>query len=165
MSNLINAATVNANTVYVYESSNGAVIAGTYGVSGNAVTFTPQTAYPASAVLNMTVCSLGDEAGNTACQSGGTFTTAATVDHTAPTVTISPANGTTGVGLNTQVVLKVPTYTRSPSLIFPRWQHELFKTILDERNRFDRQSVGSGMRHCSLRAAEVTDVFVGALAP
>jgi hypothetical protein len=111
MSNLINAASVNPNTVYVYVNSNGNdVIAGTYSVSGNAVTFTPQTPYPASTVMNMTVCNLADEAGNTACQSGGTFTTAATVDHTVPTVVISPSNGTTGVGLNTQIVL---TFSKS----------------------------------------------------
>ena len=57
-----------------------------------------------------------DEAGNGAYNNAGTFTTANTVDQTPPTVTISPANGATNVGLNTQVVL---TFSKSinPSTI------------------------------------------------
>ena len=38
------------------------------------------------------------------------FTTTNTADHTAPTVTITPANGTSNAGLNTQVVL---TFSKS----------------------------------------------------
>ena len=110
MSNLIDAASVSPNTVYVYITTNNDVMAGTYNVSGASVTFTPLTQYPASTQLEMTVCSLLDEAGNTVCQNGGTFTTANTVDHTAPTVTITPANGTTNAGQNTQVVL---TFSKS----------------------------------------------------
>ena len=110
MSNLINAASVNPNTVYVYVNATNQVVAGTYSVSGAAVTFTPLTQYPANTVMNMTVCNLLDEAGNSTCVSGGTFTTANTLDHTAPTVTISPANGATNVGLNTQIVL---TFSKS----------------------------------------------------
>jgi hypothetical protein len=68
------------------------------------VTFTPLTQYPASTQMNMSVCNLTDEAGNADCQ-GYSFTTASTPDTTAPTVTISPANGATSVGLNTQIVL------------------------------------------------------------
>src|ERR1700738_3234584 len=60
--------------------------------------------------MNMTVCNLLDEAGNSACVSGGTFKTVNTVDNTPPTVTITPANGTTNAGLNTQVVL---TFSKS----------------------------------------------------
>src|SRR5258708_27653574 len=58
----------------------------------------------------MYVYGLTDEAGNPAYAGAGTFTTANTVDTTPPTVTITPANGTTNAGLNTQVVL---TFSKS----------------------------------------------------
>jgi hypothetical protein len=118
MSNLIDAASVNPNTVYVYISANNDVMTGTYSVSGASVTFTPLTQYPALTQMTMTVCNLLDEAGNSACVSGGSFTTANTVDHTAPTVTITPANGTTNAGQNTEVVL---TFSKSinPATITP----------------------------------------------
>ena len=105
MSNLINAASVNANTVYVYVVATDEVVAGSYSVNGAAVTFTPLTQYPASTLMGMYVYGLTDEVGNPAYVNAGTFTTASTVDHTAPTVTISPTNGATNVGLNTQIVL------------------------------------------------------------
>jgi hypothetical protein len=117
MNNLINAASVNPNTVYIISTNTNAVVAGTYSVINAAVTFTPlaSTPYPANTLMNMAVCGLTDEAGNSDCQ-GYSFTTANTADHTAPTVTISPANGTTNVGLNAQVVL---TFSKSinPSTI------------------------------------------------
>jgi large repetitive protein len=110
MSNLIDAGSVNPNTVFVYVYSSSQVVAGTYSVSGNAVTFTPLTQYPANTQMAMGVSGLTDEAGNTDAQYPYTFTTTNTVDKTAPTVTISPANGATNVGLNTQVVL---TFSKS----------------------------------------------------
>jgi hypothetical protein len=110
MSNLIDAASVNPNTVYVYVLSNSEFVAGSYSVSGASVTFTPLTQYPANTQMAMTVCNLLDEAGDTVCANGGSFTTANSVDHTAPTVTISPANGAQNVGLNTQIVL---TFSKS----------------------------------------------------
>jgi hypothetical protein len=106
MSNLINPASVNPNSVEVYEYNTGVFVAGTYAVNGASVTFTPLTQYPANTLMQMYVYELADEAGNTSNVNGGTFTTANTVDHTAPTVSITPANGTTNAGLNTQVVLK-----------------------------------------------------------
>ncbi len=105
MNDLINPASVNTQTVEVYVNATGDYVAGTYSVNGASVTFTPQTQYPASTVMGMYVYGLADEAGNIAYNNGGTFTTASTVDHTAPTVTITPANGTANVGLNSQVVL------------------------------------------------------------
>ena len=112
MTNLINAASVNTQTVEVEvcldgtDCSNPEFLAGTYSVSGAAVTFTPFTPYPGNAVIGMYVNGLLDEAGNPAFQPKfGTFTTASTADHTQPTVTITPPNGTTNVGLNTQIVL------------------------------------------------------------
>jgi YD repeat-containing protein len=110
MTNLINAASVNPNTVFVYVYSTNQVVAGSYSVSGTSVTFTPLNPYPANTQMGMGVYGLTDEAGNPDYQYGYTFTTTNTVDHTAPTVTISPANGTTNVGLNTQIVL---TFSKS----------------------------------------------------
>ena len=94
-------------------------VAGTYSVNGATVTFTPLT--PVSSQHGQWGCmstDSADEAGNLAYNNGGTFTTASTVDHTAPTVTITPANGTANVGLNSQVVL---TFSKSinPSTITP----------------------------------------------
>ncbi len=116
MTNLINAASVNPYTVEVYVYATSQIVAGTFSVSGNAVTFTPLTQYPANTQMGMYIYGLTDEAGNLAYNSAGTFTTANTVDTTAPTVTISPANGATNVGLNTQIVL---TFSKSinPSTI------------------------------------------------
>ncbi len=117
MNNLINAASVNPNTVFVSANNGNEVVAGTYSVNNAAVTFTPlaSTPYPANTQMAVAVCGLTDEAGNSDCE-GFSFTTANTVDHTAPTVAISPANGTTNVGLNTQIVL---TFSKSinPSTI------------------------------------------------
>jgi len=79
-------------------------------VNGATVTFTPLTQYPGNQVMGMYIYGLTDEAGNAAYNSAGTFTTANAVDHTAPTVTITPTNGTTNAGLNTQVVL---TFSKS----------------------------------------------------
>jgi hypothetical protein len=110
MSNLINAASVNPNTVYVYVNATNEVVAGSYSVSGAAVTFTPQSKYPASTLMHMYVNGLPDEAGNLGYGDGGTFTTTNTVDTTPPTATITPANGTSNVGLNAQVVL---TFSKS----------------------------------------------------
>jgi hypothetical protein len=117
MSNLIDAASVNTQTVEVEVCFDGTActdtefVAGTYSVNGMTVTFTPLTQYPANTVIGMYVNGLMDEAGNPANQANlGTFTTADTVDQTTPTVTITPSNGTTGVGLNTQVVL---TFSKS----------------------------------------------------
>jgi hypothetical protein len=111
MSNLINPASVNTERVGVCVDACGTrYVAGTYSVSGATVTFTPLTQYPASATMGMFVNGLTDEAGNTVYPKFGTFTTASTVDQTPPTVTITPSNGTTNVGLNTQIVL---TFSKS----------------------------------------------------
>jgi YD repeat-containing protein len=106
LTNLINAASVTPQTVEVcFHACGGEYIAGTYKVSGNTVTFTPFTQYPANTLIGMYIYGLKDEAGNPAYANAGTFTTAGTADTKPPTVTISPANGTTNVGLNTQIVL------------------------------------------------------------
>lgn len=105
MSNLISPASVNSSTVEVYTYNNGVVVAGNYSVNGASVTFTPLSPYPASTLMEMYISGLMDEAGNSAYNSGGTFTTANTITTTPPTVTISPANGATNIGLNVPIVL------------------------------------------------------------
>jgi len=110
MNNLINAASVNPNTVFVYVNATNEVVAGTYSVNGAAVTFTPLSPYPANTLMAFGAYGLTDEAGNPNYQYGYTFTTANTADTTAPTVTITPTNGTTNIGLNAQVVL---TFSKS----------------------------------------------------
>src|SRR5208282_1971498 len=105
MTNLIDAASVSNNTVFVYDTVTGSYVAGSFAVSGATVTFTPLTQYPANTLMYMGLCSLLDEAGNSDCQYWYTFTTANTADHTAPTVTFAPSNGSTNLGLNTQAVL------------------------------------------------------------
>ena len=105
MSNLINPGSANSSTIAVYDSVAGAYVAGSVSVSGNAATFTPLTQYPANTLMYMGVFGLADEAGNADTQYWYTFTTANLVDHNAPTVTITPTNGATNVGLNTQIVL------------------------------------------------------------
>ncbi|MGA2357344.1 MAG: Ig-like domain-containing protein, partial [Terriglobales bacterium] len=117
MTNLIDPASVNSQTVEVcFHACGSEYVAGTFSVSGASVTFTPLTQYPGNTQMGMYIYGLTDEAGNPAYANAGTFTTANTADHTAPTVTISPSNGATNVGLNTQVVL---TFSKSinPSTI------------------------------------------------
>jgi len=113
MTHLVDPASVNASTVEVCVNicSPSFYLSGTYTVSGATVTFTPLTQYPGGATIAMYVDGLMDEAGNVASsQNGGTFTTASTADTTAPTVTITPSNNSTNLGLNTQVVL---TFSKS----------------------------------------------------
>jgi YD repeat-containing protein len=109
----VDALTVNDTSVRVYAS--GYIVAGTYAVSGNVVTFTPATVLPGSATIQVYVDYYGyvyDLAGNAGTQyATSTFTTAATEDTTAPTVvSVVPGNGTTGVGLNGLVVV---TFSKS----------------------------------------------------
>ena len=112
MSNLIDPASVNTQNVEVCIGACGnTYVAGRYSVAGATITFTPLTPYPANATIGMFVDGLMDEAGNIASGfNGGSFATATTVDSTPPTVTITPSNGTTNLGLNTQVVL---TFSKS----------------------------------------------------
>ncbi len=84
-------------------------ISGTFAVSpGNPaqVIFTPATLYPANASINIyTNGYIFDLAGNTA-YANITFTVTGTADTTAlKVISVSPANGTTGVGRNPSIVL------------------------------------------------------------
>jgi hypothetical protein len=108
----VNPVTVNTNSITIFDQSNGsATLAGSYAVSGATVTFTPQKNLPGNATIGVGVGgNVQDLAGNFCNGSNTSFTTANTVDTTAPTVTVLPANGTSNVGLNTQVVL---TFSKS----------------------------------------------------
>ena len=110
--------TVNLNNLYVYISNPGAVLAGTFSVSGATATFTPQTVLPGNAQIGVWVGSnVQDLAGNSCTGWGSTFTTANTPDTTPPTVTsVTPLNNASNVGQNTQVVV---TFSKSinPSTI------------------------------------------------
>jgi methionine-rich copper-binding protein CopC len=110
MSNLIDPASVNASTFQVYVSSTGDIVTGSYSVSGASMKFTPLTQYPGGTQMEVYVCNVLDEAGNSTCIYAASFTTTNTADKTPPTVTITPVNGTTNVGLNTSVVL---TFSKS----------------------------------------------------
>jgi large repetitive protein len=109
---VVNPATVNANTVqvFVFTSSSSGGVAGNYAVSGTSVTFTPVSPYPANATVEVIVSNVQDLAGNPTSFSS-TFTTGATVDTTPPQVqSVSPLDGATDIGLNATVVL---TFSKS----------------------------------------------------
>ncbi len=108
----VNPLTINASSIGV--TANGTQIAGTYAVSGATVTFTPLNPLPGSATIRVYVAYNAypqDFAGNNSSSSNTSFTTAATADTTAPTVvSVAPANGQTGVGINGQIVV---TFSKS----------------------------------------------------
>jgi len=92
--------------------ANGTVVAGTIGLNaaGTVATFTPLTPLPGSATIRVYVsyyAYVQDAVGNDVPSSTGTsFTTAATVDTTVPTVvSVTPSNGQAGVGLNGQAAV------------------------------------------------------------
>ena len=101
----VNPVTVHVSSLTVRAS--GFVVAGTYGVSGGTVTFTPAAPLPPSTTVTVSVSTLvTDLAGNASQGFSSSFTTAATVDTTAPTVVaVTPVDGATGIGSNGQVVL------------------------------------------------------------
>ena len=112
-SEAVNPLTVNNASVNV--QANGNTVAGTYKVSGAVVTFTPQSALPGNATVQVLVDHYGYVydlvVGNRGEFGQSTFTTANTVDTTQPTVvSVSPVNGATGIGFQGQVVL---TFSKS----------------------------------------------------
>ena len=98
---------VTAQTVRV--SASGTTVTGTLSLSTDRTqfTFTPQTVLNTNTAYTVTLNGLCDLAGNTLSGVSSSFTTAstATADTTAPTVTITPANGTAGVSPTTVVTL------------------------------------------------------------
>ena len=87
-------------------TSSGAAISGRVTMSGNTATFTPSAAFAGSTHYTATITAAAkDAAGNAlATNFTWTFTTAAAPDTTPPTVSAtSPANGATGVALNSSL--------------------------------------------------------------
>jgi large repetitive protein len=111
-SEAVDATTVNGSTVQV-SASGTTTLAGSYGVSGSVVTFTPLTALPGNTQITVQVNFNGvtDQAGNGTNGGSSSFTTAGTVDTVAPVVVmVTPGNGTSGVGLNATVAM---TFSKS----------------------------------------------------
>jgi hypothetical protein len=106
----INPSTVSVNTLTVYQ--NGvANLAGSYQVNGTTVTFTPLSPFPGNTQIGVQVSGVQDLAGNGNNYVNITFRTSAVADTTPPTViSVTPSNGTAGVGLNAQVVM---TFSKS----------------------------------------------------
>jgi len=104
---------VNGNTIYVYSNQTNYQIAGNFAVNNTATTgavvFTPLAPVPAGTQVNVNPnnsCCVSDYVGNNAQGGNFHFTTAATVDTTAPTVTsVTPANMSTNLGLSTVITL------------------------------------------------------------
>src|SRR6266850_977809 len=91
-------------------SSGTAAVTGTVTLTSNntVLTFAPAAALSASTSYTLTVAGLTDLAGNAIATLTSTFTTGAATapDKTAPAVTaITPGNGTTGVPVNTSIVV------------------------------------------------------------
>ena len=112
----INPATVNTSTFLVYQGNyppwaGGIQLSGTYSVSGGTITFTPVSPLAGGVVFGAYVYGVQDLAGNTANTAQISFTTANVADTTPPTVVmVSPANGASNVGRNTQVSI---TFSKS----------------------------------------------------
>ena len=94
------AATVSGTTVEIPASAS---------VSGNVITLTPLSPLPGGAAISIQSPYndyLRDAAGNLLGGFGSSFTTASVTDTTPPTVTsVTPADGTTGVGRNAPVTI------------------------------------------------------------
>jgi hypothetical protein len=110
---VIDAATVNVNTVPIFANGFGGQMAGNYAVdpSGKVVTFTPASPLPGNTLIFVEVNGVTDLSGNGNNFFESTFTTGAVSDTTAPTVLmVTPGNGALGIGLNAGVVL---TFSKS----------------------------------------------------
>ena len=107
----INPITVNQGTFRVYLQASGTYFAGNYVVQGAKVTFVPTSLIPANTVIQVAVSSVYDYAGNANQYGAFSYTTAATGDTAAPTVTsITPNTNATNVGVNTSVTI---TFSKS----------------------------------------------------
>jgi hypothetical protein len=115
--------TVNSTTLPVMVGFNSnQEIAGNYVVSGNTVTFTPNSPFPASTTIYIGACNGPyDQAGDTAAPGGcyadlASFTTGSTATPAGTAFQITaftPTNGTAGVGLRAPVAA---TFNRSVNL-------------------------------------------------
>jgi hypothetical protein len=105
-SQILDPATVNISTLPVMTGWVGGTLAGSYAVSGNTVTFTPASPYPAGATIYVGECGgptdvLGEVFFNGNCwqQQLTQFTVTTATPDTAPlqVVSVNPASGTTNV--------------------------------------------------------------------
>ncbi|HEX3742727.1 MAG TPA: Ig-like domain-containing protein [Bryobacteraceae bacterium] len=107
---------VNSVTIPISAQPSGVVLDGTYVLDNSSgqgvVTFTPMPSMPPGSLISVHVTqAVSDFVGNPCGDESTSFTTAGTSDHTAPTVTsVSPTDGSKGMGVNTVVVL---TFSKS----------------------------------------------------
>lgn len=104
-SEVMNPATVNATTFTVV-GANDLPVTGTVTYAGTTATFTPNTSLAANTTFTATMTTgVKDLSGNAlAANQVFSFTTGATVDNTAPIVSLNtPDNAATGMGVNTAV--------------------------------------------------------------
>jgi RHS repeat-associated protein len=116
MSQPVDPGTVNSSTLTLVNGSNGQIVAGTYSVStdGLTITFVPGAPLSANCAYSVNFPGAGfevgiaDSAGNSLQQASPiSFTTGTTASTTAPQVVgVSPANGTTALPINAQVVIQ-----------------------------------------------------------
>ena len=111
MSQPIDPGTVNSSTLSLVNPSNGQIVPGTYSVSadGLTITFVPSAPLAAGSgyYVNFAGNGITDLAGNQLSSSPLYFTTGTTASTSAPQVTgVSPANGTSAVPINAQVVIQ-----------------------------------------------------------
>lgn len=104
--------TVNNSSVTFTPSTSVGTLAGSYSLNsaGTVLTFTPSTPLPGSTTITVRVNSSSpsptDLSGNMCNSFVSSFTTAATSDTTPPTVvSVTPADGSTNMGLNTNPVI------------------------------------------------------------
>jgi hypothetical protein len=97
--------TVNTNTIVV-SYAGVSHVAGAYAINGGTVTFTPASAFPGNTSISVQVSGVQDLIGNVNQFASASFVTAAVADTTPPAVvSVTPADASTGVGLNAQVVV------------------------------------------------------------
>lgn len=102
---------VNATTFAVVPSGFSGSVAGSYQVNGAVATFVPLLPLPGNVNIQVSVSGVRDFVGNMSSGFISTFATTAIADTTAPTVlSVTPANGATGIGLSPVVVL---TFSKS----------------------------------------------------
>ena len=105
---VIDASTVNSSSIPVQISGFSGVVAGSYDVSGDEVTFSPDAPLPGNVLIFVTVRNdqVMDIAGNGSGSFSSTFETSEGGDSVAPTVeVITPSDGALSIGKNAVVTL------------------------------------------------------------
>ncbi len=146
-SQILNPTSVNSNTLLVMNSWNSNYgLAGTYTVSGNQVTFTPTSPYPAGATIYMGECGgptdvLGDVFLNGGCYNQQivyfTVVTGSPDTSALQVLSVNPANGATGVRPDMSVSV---TFNKSinPYSVYSNGNNAL---LFAGQSLFDRGSI------------------------